>query len=160
MKSLATFLISYYIALREVGKEIMEGNCLKQVWDMSEKEIGNYFYQQAIGFAQAQNLPSSLGCFVDAFLIRGCESNCRDKDWLDFFRLQFSIYLLGKKRVCCSLSEGDMIHDYLKDVYHDLIKQLQTSEIPFRGNLYEWFSSLQLDFPWSVEDSDSFFLFS
>jgi hypothetical protein len=78
-----------------------------------------------------------------------------DKDWLDFFRRQFAIYLFGKKRISCSLSEGDMIHDFLKMEYEQIKKELSESEIPFKGEcLASWFASLELDFPWLVSESE------
>ncbi len=33
---------------------------------------------------------------------------------MSFFSRQFSLYLLGKNHLFCSLSEGDMIHDMLR----------------------------------------------
>lgn len=119
-----------------------------QLMVMPEKEVGNYLYRKAIAYAREKNIYESLMCYVDAFLLRSEESHCDDKNWLDFFRLEFIIYLLGKKQVCCSLCEGDMIHDWLKDEYQRLMDSLSQSEIPFKGDLHEWFASLEFSFPW------------
>ena len=119
-------------------------------------ELWQYFYEMAYLFARTQNIVSSLGCYTDAFLIRGKAAHSADKDWLDFFRRQFAVYLLGKKRVSCTLCEGDMVHDFLKDEYESIREALKASELPFhRENLVAWFSSLELDFPWCFEDDES-----
>jgi len=115
---------------------------------LPEREVGNYFYKKAVTYAKERKLADSLQCFVDAFLMRGEDGQCGDSLWLDFFRLQFTIYLLGKKRVCCSLCEGDMVHDFLKSQYRDLMDSFSRSEIPFKGDLHQWFASYEVDFPW------------
>jgi len=120
------------------------------------EDLSQYFYEMAYLFARSKNLVSSLGCYTDAFLIRGNAMHSSDKDWLDFFRRQFAIYLMGKKRISCSLCEGDMIHDFLKDEYESIRVALAESELPFHSeNLAAWFASLELDFPWCVEEDES-----
>jgi len=115
---------------------------------MPDRVVGDYMYRKAVEYAAEKNLYESLQCFVDAFLLRNKESHCADKNWLDFFRLEFVTYLLGKKHICCSLCEGDMVHDWLKDEYQRLMDAKEHSELPFRGDTHEWFASLELDFPW------------
>ncbi|MGE4583430.1 MAG: hypothetical protein AB7C91_02180 [Sphaerochaeta sp.] len=120
------------------------------------EQVGRYFYQLGCLFAKSQDMMQSLNCYIDAFLIRGNEMHTSDKNWLDFFRRQFSLYLMGKARLCCSLSEGDMIHDYLKAEYEQLMQELGESEIAIaEENLARWFSSIELDFPWMMEESES-----
>ncbi len=120
------------------------------------EELWQYFYEMAFLFARSKNLVSSLGCYTDTFLIRGKAACAEDKDWLDFFRRQFAIYLMGKKRISCSLCEGDMIHDFLKDEYESIRKELDESEFPFQTqNLASWFASLELDFPWDLYEDES-----
>lgn len=121
--------------------------------DASFEQIWRHFYNLAHLFAKSEDVASSLNCFIDVFLIRSNEMHNPDKDWLDFFRRQFAMYLMGKRRICCSLSEGDMIHDFLKMEYEQLKEQLEDSELPFcKENLHQWFTSLELDFPWLVGD--------
>lgn len=121
----------------------------------SFEQIWRHFYNLAHLFAKSQDMASSLNCFIDVFLIRGNEMFSPDKEWLDFFRRQFAMYLMGKRCITCSLSEGDMIHDFLKMEYEQLKEQLQESELPFASeNLAQWFASIELDFPWLVGDSD------
>lgn len=121
----------------------------------SFEQIWRHFYNLAHLFAKSQDMASSLNCFIDVFLIRGNEMFNPDKEWLDFFRRQFAMYLMGKRCITCSLSEGDMIHDFLKMEYEQLKEQLQESELPFASeNLAQWFASIELDFPWLVSDSD------
>jgi len=79
-------------------KFLSENSTLEELWQ--------YFYEMAYLFSRSKNLVSSLGCYTDAFLIRGKAAHTADKDWLDFFRRQFAIYLMGKERMCCSLCEG------------------------------------------------------
>jgi hypothetical protein len=124
--------------------------------DATTEQIWRHFYDLGCLFARTMNLESSLGCFVDAFLVRGNEIHSEDQDWIDFFRLQFSIYLLGKKRICCSLSEGDMILDFLRDEYRQIRKEMEESEIPFCcDDLHAWFASYELDFPWQLGEFGS-----
>nr|WP_319474756.1 hypothetical protein [uncultured Sphaerochaeta sp.] len=123
--------------------------------DWGTQQVWRHFYRLACLFARSKDLDRSLNCFVDVFLIRGNEMHNPDKDWLDFFRRQFAIYLFGKKRISCSLSEGDMIHDFLKMEYEQIKKELSESEIPFQGEcLSPWFASLEIDFPWLVTESE------
>ena len=120
------------------------------------EELWQYFYEMALLFSRSKNLVSSLGCYTDAFLIRGKAVHSADKDWLDFFRRQFAIYLLGKKRISCTLCEGDMIYDFLKDEYESIREALDMSELPFHTeNLASWFASLELDFPWCMDEDES-----
>lgn len=120
-------------------------------WD--KREVWKHFYRLACLFARSQDVERSLNCFIDVFLIRGDEMHSHDKDWLDFFRRQFAIYLIGKKRISCSLSEGDMIHDFLKMEWEQIQEELSGSEIPFKATCSTpWFSSLELDFPWTAAE--------
>jgi hypothetical protein len=122
----------------------------------SLEDLWQYFYEMAFLFSRSQNLVSTLGCYTDAFLIRGKAVHTADKDWLDFFRRQFAIYLMGKKRIVCSLCEGDMIHDFLKEEYQAIRQALDESELPFHtDNLAAWFASLELDFPWCMDEDES-----
>lgn len=122
----------------------------------TEEQVWRHFYRLANIFAKYQDVQRSLLCMVDVFLIRGKELHNSDKDWLDFFRRQFSMYLLGKKRICCSLSEGDMIHDLLKMEYERIKQELSESEIAFHHEcLLQWFNSIEIDFPWCVDPFES-----
>ena len=117
--------------------------------------LWRHFYQLGCLFARAQELGMGLTYLIDAFLIRGGREESADLDWIDFFRRQFSIYLMGKGRISCSLCEGDMIHDLLKDEYERIKTELEESELPFATeHLVRWFSSLELDFPWMLEETE------
>ncbi len=59
--------------------------------DWETNQVWRHFYRLACLFARSQDLERSLNCFVDVFLIRGNEIHNPDKDWLDFFRRQFTI---------------------------------------------------------------------
>jgi hypothetical protein len=134
-------------------------------WPISEKsetELGSYselwrhFYQLGCLLARSRNLIDGMTYLIDAFLIRGRQAQGDDLVWIDFFRRQFTIYLMGKKQVTCSLCEGDMIHDYLRDEYHRIMEELQGSELPFKEeNLTRWFASIELDFPWIIDSLET-----
>jgi len=134
----------------------MEGN-KEQEWEAmlgSSTELWRHFYHLGCLFAHAHDLAMGLTYLIDAFLIRGGREEGADLDWIDFFRRQFAIYLMGKGRVSCSLCEGDMVHDLLKDEYERIKVELEQSELPFAGeHLARWFGTLELDFPWLVEDT-------
>ncbi len=124
--------------------------------DSEIEQVWKHFYHLGQLFAESKDMVRSLNCFIDVFLIRGKEMQSEDKDWLDFFRRQFAIYLMGKKRIFCSLCEGDMIHDFLKMEYEEIKEELEQSEIPFHTeNLAAWFDSLELDFPWLAAECES-----
>jgi hypothetical protein len=140
-------------AIEEKKQLMLRGNVGFLSTEATLEQIWQHFYEMGCLFAKYENLSSSLGCFIDTFLIRGNEIQCKDRDWIDFFRHQFTVYLLGKKRISCSLSEGDMIHDFLKDEYNQIRLDMEESEFPFCcEDLHDWFASFELDFPWSLEE--------
>lgn len=143
-------------AQQELTTQLMkQHDCMFLSAESSFEQIWRHFYNLAHLFAKSQDMANSLNCFIDVFLIRGNEMHNPDKDWLDFFRIQFAMYLMGKRRITCSLSEGDMIHDYLKMEYEQLKEELEASEFPFATeHLSQWFASIELDFPWLVGDSE------
>lgn len=119
--------------------------------DAPKQEIGCYFYRMAQLFAKMKDLERSLNCFIEAFLIRGMEERFKgEEQWMSFFSRQFSIYLLGKNRLFCSLSEGDMIHDMLRMEYEQALEDIENSELPFHPqHIDRWFAALEFDFPWN-----------
>ncbi|MFA5447663.1 MAG: hypothetical protein WC233_05255 [Sphaerochaeta sp.] len=132
--------------MERIGEQGMQG------WVGASSELWSHFYQLGCLFARAHDMTNSLTYLIDAFLIRGGHQEDFDSDWIDFFRRQFTVYLLGKRRINCSLCEGDMIHDYLKDEYQRIKEELASSELPFaRENLERWYASLELDFPWLID---------
>ncbi len=117
--------------------------------------LWQHFYRLGCLFSHAHDLVAGMNYLIDAFLIRGGREEDTDLDWIDFFRRQFAVYLMGKGRISCSLCEGDMIRDLLKDEYERVKAELAESELPFAGeHLARWFSTLELDFPWMVEERD------
>ena len=73
-----------------------------------------------------------------------------------YYCTKFKRYLVGKRRLCCSLPEGDMIHDYLRDCYEQILSDLQSSEIPFKGDMVAFLDSRNVDFPYVEIDIESF----
>jgi hypothetical protein len=119
----------------------------------SSSQLWQHFYQLGCLFASAHDMGMGLTYLIDAFLIRGGEEEGADLEWIDFFRRQFAIYLMGKGRLSCSICEGDMIHDLLRDEYERIKVELEESELPFATeHLARWFGTLELDFPWMGEE--------
>ena len=49
-----------------------------------------------------------------------------------------------------------MIHDYLRDCYEQILSDLQSSEIPFKGDMVAFLDSRNVDFPYVEIDIESF----
>lgn len=122
----------------------------------ASSELWKHFYHLGCLFSRAHDMALGLTYLIDTFLLRGGEPDGTDEAWIDFFRRQFAIYLMGKKgRPSCSLCEGDMIHDLLRDEYERIKGDLKTSEFAIsEDRLARWFGSLELDFPWLVDIDD------
>ncbi len=123
-----------------------------------QKDLHNadWFYRMGKSFAKAGNIEHTLRCFNDAFFVRGHEPDCCcDNEWKRFHDIQFSIYLLGKKRLCISLPEGDMIHDIIHMKWLEIQQDLQHSPFGFATeNTSEWYKTVKIDFPWELCDEE------
>jgi hypothetical protein len=96
-------------------------------------DIGRWFYRLGNSFCKLGDIEKALRSWNDAFLVRGCEfSSDKDYEWKKFHDIQFAIYLLGKKRLCVSLSEGDMIHDLIRMKWEELKNAIAHFRIQFR----------------------------
>ena len=71
----------------------------------SSSQLWQHFYQLGCLFASAHEMGMGLTYLIDAFLIRGGTEEGADLEWIDFFRRQFAIYLMGKGRLSCSICE-------------------------------------------------------
>lgn len=122
--------------------------------------LANQFYNLANLFSKTKQINKSIDCYCDAFLLRNLSIEESDKEFIDFFRVQFIIYQLGKKHLDVALSEGDMIFDLIKSEWDTIKKEIENS--PFRieeSCLLNWFKSIKIDFPWGVEEYEAFELF-
>ncbi len=118
--------------------------------------VAKSYYNLAIRCALHQSTLNALHYMVEAFTARFGESGCGDALWIDFYKGQFKKYLMGKRRICCSIPEGDMIHDFLWDCYNRLLEEVGDSEIPFKGNLRDFLEAQKVDFPYLDLDGESF----
>lgn len=140
--------------LRDEGKEmvVVQG----QLMVVSDRVMAQCYYRMARQYAAKNAILEALECMVDAFMARCGESHSTDQLWLEFYRRQFKRYLVGKHRMCCSLPEGDMIHDYLKDCYEQIQESIRASQIPFRGDMRSFLDAQELDFPYMEIEIESF----
>ncbi len=118
------------------------------------KTLSNNFYKLARTFMSKKMLAQALDCYCDAFLLRNLSIEDSDEQFIDFFKVQFTIYQLGKKNIVIALCEGDMIFDLIQMEWERLQKELDESpfEIDERG-LHEWYKNIEIDFPW-IGNSD------
>ncbi len=109
-------------------------------------------------FIRMGNLLSKLGelsgairCFNDASQI---ECGDTELQFRDFFMVQFTLYLLGKRDlVIHSRAEVDMIHDLIRDRWDELLEEMESSQFSFVcSDLKQWYSSVVIDFPYELCD--------
>lgn len=120
--------------------------------------LANQFYKLAQVFSESKQLKKTLDCYCDAFLLRNLSIEESDKEFIDFFRVQFTIYQLGKKNNLVDLSEGDMIFDLIKSEWDKIKERIESS--PFRIDescLFNWYKTIKIDFPWIFEEFEDVF---
>jgi hypothetical protein len=93
----------------------------------NQLSLSKTFYKLANTFLDKKDLVKGLDCFCDTFLLRNMELESINDEFLEFFKIQFIIYLLGKKRIKIALSEGDMIFDLIEDTFKELKKDIEDS---------------------------------
>ena len=113
------------------------------------KSLSSNFYKLANIFIEKKMLDKGLDCYCDAFLLRNLSLEDSDKQFIDFFKVQFTIYQLGKKRISVALCEGDMVYDLIQMEWERIQRELEESpfEIDERG-LHDWYKNIEIDFPW------------
>lgn len=121
----------------------------------SQLLLADTFFKLAKSFLDKKDLVKGLDCFCDTFLLRNIELESLDDDFLEFFKIQFIIYLLGKKKIKVALSEGDMIFDLIEDTFKHIKAEIENS--PFKildENKRSFYKTVEIDFPWMMfEDS-------
>lgn len=117
----------------------------------SQLSLAETFYKLAKTFLEKKELAKGLDCICDTFLLRNIELEALNDDFLEFFKIQFIIYLLGKKKIMVALSEGDMIFDLIEEEYNQLKDDIKASPFPiFNENKRTLYKNLEIDFPWLV----------
>jgi hypothetical protein len=116
-------------------------------------DLGKWFYRLGNTFSRLGDVEQAIRCWNDAFLVRG-EDFAQDGDceWKKFHDIQFAIYVLGKKRLCVSLAEGDMVHDTIRMKWEELQDALKESMFPFvPDDRCAWYRTIEIDFPWELD---------
>ena len=103
----------------------------------------------------------SLRCAVETlcecFLMRA-KDNDEDPLWRRFYRIQMSSYLCCKKNLEVSAPEGDMVHDLIRGVWEDDVKDyMENSKFGPISNVDQWFRTIRIDFPVDPFDPDCAF---
>ncbi len=121
----------------------------------SQLSLAETFYKLAKSFLDKKDLVKGLDCYCDTFLLRNTELELLNDDFLEFFKIQFIIYLLGKKKIKVALSEGDMIYDLIEDSFKQLKEEIESSPFTILDeNRRSFYKSVEIDFPWMLfEDS-------
>lgn len=123
----------------------------------NQLSLSKTFYKLANTFLDKKDLVKGLDCFCDTFLLRNMELESINDEFLEFFKIQFIIYLLGKKRIKIALSEGDMIFDLIEDTFKELKKDIEDS--PFmihKENMRSFYKNVEIDFPWMMFEESAF----
>ena len=115
-----------------------------------EKNISSWFYNLGFTFKNNNNCIDALSCFCITFLIRG---DIRDNNplWIDFYKIQMSLYILGKENMRLSLPEGDMVYNLIRDKWIEILDEVDNSPFGPIQNIHEWFKTVQIDFPFVLD---------
>lgn len=94
-----------------------------------------------------ENLRCAMETLCRCFLLRA-KDNDEDPLWLRFYRIQMSSYLCCKKNLEISAPEGDMVHDLIRCVWEDDVKDyMENSKFGPISNVDQWFKTIRIDFP-------------
>lgn len=118
-----------------------------QLMTMPDCRSARILMGNAHKFAELKKPVDCIDCYIQAFQTRFGDDYLDDPLWIEFYRAQFATYLLTKMHLGCTLAEGDMIHDYIREWYEDLCASFRASEIRFRGSVRRWLSRQKMDFP-------------
>ena len=121
----------------------------------SQLSLAETFYKLAKSFLEKKDLVKGLDCFCDTFLLRNTDLEALNDDFLEFFKIQFIMYLLGKKKIKVALCEGDMIYDLIEDSFKQIKEEIKASPFPILDeNRRSFYKTVEIDFPWMLfEDS-------
>ncbi|MCH3916397.1 MAG: hypothetical protein LKE40_02760 [Spirochaetia bacterium] len=147
--------LRYPIHMQTGCQESKEMTCLCSFRPPMQK-LAEDFYRLGALFSRKKEIAKSLDCFSDTFLLRNLDVDGAEDDFIEFFRIQFAIYLLGRRSLGIDLCEGDMIFDLIRNEWEDLSQQLAHSAFDFdKSNLRQWYKTIRIDFPWCFEEADS-----
>lgn len=116
---------------------------------ISQLSLSKTFYKLANIFLDTKDLDKSLDCFCDTFILRNKDIDTLDDEFLEFFKIQFIIYLLGKRRMKIALSEGDMIFDLIEEAFNEVSSEIENSPFTIKNeNKQSFYKTVEIDFPW------------
>lgn len=113
---------------------------------------GGRYYRLAAACRRSGKPADALRCFCAAFLLRNSDGEAAG-DWLDFFNVQFTSYLLGKRRLEVLLPEGDMVYALIRDRWTALRKEIAASPLRI-ADVLGWAKTVAIDFPYAAEVLD------
>lgn len=123
----------------------------------SQFSLAQSFYKLANSFLDKKDLVKGLDCYCDTFLLRNIELESLNDEFLEFFKIQFIIYLLGKKKIKIALSEGDMIFDLIEDSFNEIKEEIEDSPFAILDeNRRSFYKTVEIDFPWMVGENTFF----
>lgn len=94
-----------------------------------------------------ESLRRAMETLCECFLMRA-KDNDEDPLWRRFYRIQMSSYLCCKKNLEVSAPEGDMVHDLIRGVWEDDVKDyMENSKFGPISNVDQWFKTIRIDFP-------------
>ena len=94
-----------------------------------------------------ENLRCAMETLCECFLLRA-KDNDDDPLWRRFYRIQMSSYLCCKKNLEVSAPEGDMVHDLIRGIWEDDVKDyMENSKFGPISNVDQWFRTIRIDFP-------------
>ena len=104
-----------------------------------------------------ENLRRAMETLCECFLARAKDYD-KDPLWRRFYRIQMSSYLCCKKNLEVSAPEGDMVHDLIRGVWEDDVKDyMENSKFGPISNVDQWFKTIRIDFPVDPFDPDCAF---
>ena len=104
-----------------------------------------------------EHLRCAMNMLCECFLVRAKDMD-EDPLWRRFYRIQMSSYLCAKRNLDVSAPEGDMVHDLIRGVWEDDVKDyMENSKFGPISNVDQWFRTIRIDFPVDPFDPDCAF---
>ena len=104
-----------------------------------------------------EQLRCAMNMLCECFLVRAKDMD-EDPLWRKFYRIQMSSYLCAKRNLDVSAPEGDMVHDLIRCVWEDDVKDyMENSKFGPISNVDQWFRTIRIDFPLDPFDPDCAF---
>lgn len=132
---------------------LWKGERMERSAKKSPMALGSRLYRLARVCSRAGMAREALRLFCCAFLLRN-SAGTAEEDWLTFFNVQFTSYLLGKRALEVLLPEGDMVYSLIRDRWTALRKEIEASPIRI-ADLFGWAETVALDFPYGPEDLEA-----